>query len=135
MRSKLWVAVLALALAPGIARAQEIRAAVPNPMAEGALEGQRAAEMVGTSGYFAGGFISGITLGLIGTGIAWAVASSSDVSIPASTQAAIQANGPEWVYAYQTAFAERLKARRKSAALSGGLLGTAAFLVIFVAAN
>lgn len=130
-----WVAVLALVLAPGTAQAQEVKAAVPHPMDEGPLEGERAAEVVGTNGYFAGGFVSGLALGLIGTGIAWTVAGSSEVAIPATTQAGIQTNGPEWVYAYQTAFAERLKARRKSAALSGGLLGTAAFLVIFVAAN
>lgn len=135
MRRLAWLAVLALVLAPSVAPAQQVKAGVPNPMAEGALEGQRAAEVVGTNGYFAGGFVSGLALGLIGTGIAWAVAGSSDVSIPASAQAMIQPNGPEWVYGYQTAFAERLKSRRKSAALSGGLLGTAALLVIFVAAN
>src|SRR5690606_2761472 len=82
IRRMAWVAVLALVLAPGTAQAQEVKAAVPHPMDEGPLEGERAAEVVGTNGYFAGGFVSGLALGLIGTGIAWTVAGSSEVAIP-----------------------------------------------------
>ena len=95
---------------------------------------QRAAEQVGTGGYFAGGMVSGVFPGLIGTGIAYAVTATSDVQIPATTQAMIASNGSEYVLSYEQAFRDRVKARRKSSALTGGLLGTAVAVMIYVTA-
>src|SRR5690606_4279794 len=98
------------------------------------LEGQRAAEQVGTGGYFAGGMVSGVFPGLIGTGIAYAVAATSDVQIPATTQAMIASNGSEYVLSYEQAIRDRVKASRKSSALTGGLLGSAVAVMIHVTA-
>lgn len=135
MRKAALVVILGLWLVTTLASAQVVERAAPdNPMVAGALEGQRAAEQVGTGGYFAGGMVSGVFPGLIGTGIAYAVAATSDVQIPATTQAMIASNGWEYVLSYEQAFRDRVKARRKSSALTGGLLGTAVAVMIYVTA-
>lgn len=99
------------------------------------LHGRAAAERRGTGGRFVGGFASGLLLGLIGTGITYAIAGSDDASLPAMEAAKLTTAHPNYSLAYQQGYAERLKAKRKSSALTGGLLGTLTVVVVYVAAT
>ena len=79
------------------------------------------------SGWMAGGFVSGILLGLIGTGISWAMASSSSVDVN---------RVPDGVEAscYRDGYTSKAKSKNSSNALTGGLLGTAVLVVLVVSA-
>ena len=89
--------------------------------------------MHSSGGRFGGGMLLGITLGLIGTGIAYALASSSEpipMIVPEERNGqAVDAN------CYRVGYVDKAKSKNKSAALSGGLLGTAAFVLIVVAST
>lgn len=131
-------ATLALALmaAPLTAQVAETSSRFSGAtMAAGINDGTLRAESTGTGGYFAGGLVSGVFLGLIGTGITYAVAATSDVSVPASQQAEISEGSPEYAQGYRTGFGDRVKAKRKQSALMGGLLGTAVGVVILLSAS
>jgi hypothetical protein len=104
-------------------------------MAAGLNAGTQRAETVGTGGYLAGGVASGVLLGLIGTGITYAVAASSDVSLPPFEMASIADHSPEYIQGFRSGYGDRVKAKRKQSALTGGLLGTALFVVIVVSAG
>jgi hypothetical protein len=99
------------------------------------LQGRAVAERRGMSGRFAGGFASGLLLGLIGTGITYAIAGSDDTALPALEAARLSSANPNYSLAYQQGYSERLKSRRRSSALTGGLLGTLTFVVIYVSAT
>lgn len=105
-------------------------------MARGMMDGKAAAQGVGTGGWLAGGIASGVALGLIGTGIIFAVASSSGVELPPERRVAMSSAGETPVYqqAFQQEYERTLKSRRKGAALGGGLLGTALFLLLYSSA-
>jgi hypothetical protein len=80
------------------------------------------------SGWMAGGFVSGILLGLIGTGVAWAMASSSTVEV---------SRVPEGLDAscYRDGYTSKAKSKNSTNALTGGLLGTAVLIVLVVSAT
>ena len=80
------------------------------------------------SGWMAGGFVSGILLGLIGTGISWAMASSSSVEVN---------RVPDGVEAscYREGYTSKAKSKNSSNALTGGLLGTAVLVLLVVSAT
>lgn len=135
-------AVLSLAISAGSLRAQQ-----SNPVAvtqasadvstaeltaKGQVDGQAAAQNVGTGGWMAGGVVTGLVTGLIGTAVIWAVAGSSDVSVPADRKLEIASQASTYQRGYETAYGQKLKSRRKGAALGGGLLGTAAFVLLYV---
>jgi len=131
-------ALLVLGARPAYAQAP---AAAPQPSATDSsaaaavLQGRALAETRGTGGRFAGGFVSGVLLGLIGTGIVYAIAGSDDTSVPALDAARLSTANPTYSLSFQQGYSERLKARRKSSALTGGLLGTLTFVVIYVSAT
>ena len=99
------------------------------------LHGRAAADRRSLGGRFAGGLASGLLLGLIGTGITYAIAGSDDASLSAAEAAQLASANPVYSLAFQQGYTERLKARRKSSALTGGLLGTAAIVTIVLVAN
>ena len=104
-------------------------------MAKGQVEGQAAAQVVGTGGWVAGGVVTGVLTGLIGTAIIWAVAGSSDASVPADRKLLIAEQPSVYQQSYEAGYGQKLKSRRKSAALTGGLLGTAAFVLLYLSAS
>lgn len=104
-------------------------------MARGRLDGTSAAQGVGTGGWMAGGVVTGLLTGLIGTAVIWAVAGSSDVSVPADRRLQIAGQDATYQQQYEAGFGEKLKSKRKGAALGGGLLGTAAFVLLLVSAS
>ena len=109
--------------------------AVDSSPAAAVLHGRALAERRGMGGRFAGGFASGVLLGLIGTGITYVIAGSDDTSLPAMEAARLSATNPTYSLSYQQGYSERLKSRRRSSALTGGLLGTLTFVVIYVSAT
>lgn len=95
-------------------------------------EGHELAGAEGTSGWFIGGVGSGLVLGLIGTAIITVTAHNSSSDIPASRQSLLAMKPPEYSQAFARAYRERVKSRKRNSALGGGLVGTAAFLVIYL---
>jgi len=89
--------------------------------------------MQGTGGSFVGGFAGGLLLGLIGTGIAYAAQGPADV--PVAYAADAQKYGSEYVLGFQQGFAEKSKKKKRGAALTGGLLGTGALVVLVLSAS
>lgn len=98
-------------------------------------EGREAAGSEGTGGWFAGGVGSGLLLGLIGTAVITVAAHNSSMNVPASQQSLLSAKSPEYAQAFTRAYRERLRSKKRTSALTGGLLGTAAFLAIYLSAQ
>lgn len=91
--------------------------------------GREAADQLHSgSGWMAGGFASGVLLGLIGTAITYAIASSSSVEVN---------RVPEGVEpsCYRDGYVSKAKGKNTSSALTGGLLGTAVLVVLVVVAS
>ena len=93
--------------------------------------GKADAQDLSTGGSFVGGLAGGLLLGLIGTGIA--VLAQSDPEPSAAALSALERE--ECQYAYTEAFQSKGKSKKRTAALTGGLVGTAVLVVIIVAAN
>jgi hypothetical protein len=138
-------ALLALVVAPAAAAGAQhpTQQAVPDSATSAALamlaqaqaDGQMAATNVGTGGWFGGGFAGGIILGLIGTGATYAFAASSNVELPADKRLGLVSRPTAYQQAYEKAFGDKVRSKRKTSALTGGLLGTATLLVIYFSAS
>lgn len=112
--------------------AVQTTASSPNPAFDGMFDGRTAANQKGTGGYFVGGLVGGVTLGLIGTGIAWGIASAGDPA-PSQTQSMIiRQKGNEYAFAYSESYSQRVKQKRKRSAVTGGLIGTAAIVAVIL---
>ena len=75
-----------------------------------------------------GGLVSGVLLGLIGTAVSYAIASSSAPEVggvPDGVEAAC----------YRDGYVSRAKSMNTTNALTGGLIGTAVLLLILVSAS
>jgi hypothetical protein len=80
------------------------------------------------AGWMGGGLLSGVVLGLIGTGVIWAMATSSTAQpdrVPDGVESAC----------YRAGYSARAKSINTSSALTGGLIGTAVFLVLVLSAT
>ena len=91
--------------------------------------GREAADLAHSGGgWMAGGFVSGILLGLIGTGVTWAMANSSSVEVE---------RVPDGVESscYREGYASKARGKNTSNALTGGLLGTAVLVLLVVSAS
>lgn len=137
MRLALLVASVALVLGSGEIQAQQT--ADQPPRAETAVQpsdtnlatlgvgdGTRAARNESTTSWILGSYVAGLTTGPIGTGLAWFLADNSKARIETARALMLSAEGgPAYLQAYEQAYAETLRARRKRSALIGGGLGTA----------
>jgi hypothetical protein len=101
-------------------------------VARATLDGERTANMRGTGSYFAGGFVGGALLGLIGTVIAYASADADSPSVPVRPTPVYADTSATYLLAFRRSYDDRLRSKRKSAALGGGLLGTAVAIVAIV---
>jgi len=96
------------------------------------LDRTRGREAAGTthsgSGWMAGGFVSGVLLGLIGTAISYAMASSSIAEVN---------RVPDGVEpsCYREGYTSKARGMNTSNALTGGLLGTAVLVLIVISAT
>lgn len=93
--------------------------------------GKEDARSMGTAGSTAGGLAGGLLLGLIGAGIAVLAQSKSDP--PAENLMQIQGESEECRYTYLEAFRQESQSKKRSAALTGGLIGTAIVVAIYLA--
>ena len=112
-----WILLLALVLnTPALAQERTLIACN--------AEGKAAADSVDTGGSSLGGFVGGLFLGLIGTGIAVVVQSEPEVPYH------LLPEGDECSYAFSQGYANKGKSRKQKAALGAGLAGTAALLTV-----
>jgi hypothetical protein len=93
--------------------------------------GKADASKLGTSGSFVGGLVGGLFLGLIGTGIA--VLAQGQPEPPEASLQALERE--ECQYAYTEAYESKGRSKKRTSALTGGLIGTAVLVVIVVAAG
>lgn len=135
------LALVLTAIAAPALQAQQVaptvptRAAADSSPAMAILHGQAAGDQVGTGGSMLGGFAGGFFLGLIGTGIAYAVASGSNAELPSFEAARIARTPGDYQIAFRQGFQERVRARKKASALTGGLLGTAVIVTLVLSAS
>ncbi|HEX6939852.1 MAG TPA: hypothetical protein VF158_10610 [Longimicrobiales bacterium] len=100
----------------------------PTPSADARLAGEAAAG--GWSwGWFARGLAGGALAGPIGAGFVVHRAGRSEIPPPPDPAAGPDAASPRYIVDYRNAYANRLVARRRTAAFAGGIIGSAAFLV------
>ena len=81
-----------------------------------------------SAGWFLGGVGSGVLLGLIGTGIITVTAAMSNPQprlLPADVDGSCYING----------YAKKAKSKNTWSALGGGLVGTAVFVLVYLAAT
>jgi len=94
-------------------------------------EGRLAAKHgVSTNGSRVGGFVGGLFLGLIGTGIA--VVAQSE---PIPQEHLIPEGDDECKYGFIQGYGDEGKGRKRSAALAGGLAGTVLLVLIVISVN
>jgi hypothetical protein len=123
------VGLLAALLAASPAGAQAPAAPADSLGRVGGVEGNTAAQAIGTTVWTLGGLAGGLTLGPLGAGLAYAFAEGSASALPADVQSKVGRRGGEYSLAYQQAYTRRLVARRKRAAVVGGAAGTALLVV------
>ncbi len=87
-------------------------------MADGMMEGEMYAERVGTGGNFAVGLLCGALVGLIGTGICYAL--TGPASMSRMQYQAMEGKGSDYRLGFETGFAKKSKSRKRGAALGGG---------------
>jgi len=86
-----------------------------------------------TGGSTVGGLFGGLLLGLIGTGIAVLAQTKSDP--PADYMLQLDGQSDECKYAYIEAFRDANHSKKKSSALTGGLIGTVVIVSIILATS
>jgi hypothetical protein len=106
--------------------------ATADVVARARLDGSLAANKRRTRAYFAGGVVSGATLAYVGTAIAYVTAGHAKVGLPTAQQRTIADSSETYRHAFTDAYARRVKQKRKSSALAGGVAGTAIMLIILV---
>jgi hypothetical protein len=79
--------------------------------------------------------VIGAFTGLIGTTITYAVAATSTPELPAEKRLAIASQSPDVQAIYEKSYADKVRARRNSTSLEGGLLWTVAFIVLVAASG
>jgi len=102
-------------------------------LAKARLDGEVAA--LNTGGWFGRSVVIGAFTGLIGTTVTYAVAATSTPELPAEKKLAIANQSPDLQAIYEKGFADKVRARRKSTSLKGGLLGTAVFVVLIASSG
>ena len=123
-------------LAQAAQQAQETQSTSPAPAAKADVnecieQGKSAGQHTATGGAFGIGLASGLLLGLIGTAIAYAAQGEPEPSVMSK----YQTMDPTCRMAYADAFGDMGKKKKRSAALTGGLLGTAVLVVAVLASG
>jgi hypothetical protein len=150
--------LFALALATaGAARAQVELPPPPDsaavPAEAGREDGRLYAGRPGTGGYFAGGFAAGFPIGLFGIaagiagetvpvvstlgGVAGGIAALRHAErptrdLPPEVEQRLAGRDPAYREAFSQAYSARLRSRRRTAVLVGGLSGTGAGFVMLI---
>lgn len=130
------VSLTLLALVPNAILAQAVQPTVTeaSPAQRGEWDGSLAGRGIATGGWLATGLFSGIVAGPIGAGINFAVASSRDAPLPPDSLLARPGAPQSGAYreAFTDAYRARIRNNRKTAALVGGVTGSAIFAFIIL---
>jgi len=94
------------------------------------MEGRSAA--MNTGGWFGRSVVIGALTGLIGTAVTVGVASSSGVELPPEQKVAIARQPMLVQQTFEKSYADAVRSKRKSSSWKGGLLGTAALVVLLI---
>jgi hypothetical protein len=125
--------------ATGVAQAQSAAPVAPasassatDTMANGLVDGEMLAEGQRTGGKLGVGLGIGVLTGLIGTGIGYFVIGPEPLSAEALQRSV--GKSADYQLGLRTGWERKTKSKKRNAFLAGGLLGTAAFLALVVAA-
>ena len=131
------VASVAFAVLPVVVAAQTASPAssasveaTPEMGAKAQLDGKTAAMTVG--GWFGRSVVIGAVTGLIGTAVTVGVAGGSGVELPPEQKLAIVRQPVLVQQTFEKSYADAVRSKRKSSSWKGGLLGTAAFVVLVI---
>jgi hypothetical protein len=113
------------------APAQDTSALIVHAQADGTASGAT----VGTGGWAAGGYLTGLVTGIIGVWIARAIAGSSNVELPPDRRLLIASQPVTYQQAYEKSYVNKVKSKRRSSALRGGLIGVATFATLYVSSQ
>jgi hypothetical protein len=117
--------------APAPAVQDTMPATTPVNIGECMLRGTADGKKTSTGGAFTVGITSGLLLGLIGTAIAYVAQAE-----PRPTQAQSAANpGSGCRLAYEDAYGEAGKRKKKNSALLGGLIGSTVIAIVIVSSG
>ncbi len=100
-------------------------------LAGGLLDGELLAEGQRTGGKLGAGLGVGVLTGLIGTGIGYFVVGPEPLSAEALARNA--GRSADYQLGFKTGWERKTRSKKRGAFLAGGLLGTAAFVVMVVA--
>ena len=98
--------------------------------AEGMLDGQMAAERLGTGGNMLGGLVTGGLTGLIGTGVGYFLLGPSDLKPHARVMMEGEGKGSEYKQGFIIGWEKKTRSRKRGAFLGGGCLGTLLAIVL-----
>ena len=96
-------------------------------------DGRLAANDAGTGSWLGWGLGSGVLVPFVGPMVVYFMAGSSRATLSTEQERAIPRQAIDYRAAYADGYRERLRSRRKDAALKGGLIGTAVVFVTVVA--
>ena len=99
---------------------------------DGFIEGTRQAEVTKAS-KFGAGLLAGGLLGLVGTGVGYFMVGPKEIE--GMVMSKIATKGEEYSLGFTKGWNEKTEKRKRSSFLKGGLLGTAAFVVLVVASQ
>jgi hypothetical protein len=130
------VASFALIALPLVASAQATTLTpevTPEMVAKAQLDGKTAAMNAG--GWFGRSVVIGAVTGLIGTAVTVGVAGGSGVELPPEQKLSIARQPLLVQQTFEKSYADAVRSKRKSSAWKGGLLGTAAFVVLLISSS
>lgn len=138
------VAVVAVAVLPGAVAGQSAPApsapqgaatvdVTPEMIARAQVDGRAAA--MNTGGWFGRSVVIGALTGLIGTAVMVGVASGSGVELPPEQKLAVARQPLLVQQTFEKGYADAVRSKRKSSSWGGGLLGTAAFVVLLLSSS
>jgi hypothetical protein len=107
--------------------------ASPELLARARMDGETAA--LNTGGWFGRSVAIGALSGLIGTVVTYAVASNSGVELPVDKKLLIAQQPAAYQMIYEKGYSDKVRQKRKSTSLSGGIVGTAAFVLLVISSS
>jgi hypothetical protein len=124
-------ATTGIASAQGAVASAPVQASSNDTMAAGLIDGEMLAEGQRTGGKLGAGLGVGVLTGLIGTGVGYFVIGPEPLSAEALQRGA--GRSADYQLGLKTGWERKTRSKRRNAFLAGGLLGTAAFVAMFVA--
>ena len=105
----------------------------PEMIARAQMDGKTAAMNAG--GWFGRSVVIGVVTGLIGTAVTVGVASGSGVELPPEQKVTLARQPLLVQQTFEKSYADAVRSKRKSSSWKGGLLGTAAFVVLLLSSS